>query len=230
MANIINIDTSSKICSVALTSDSEVMAGFESKNEMDHSVSLAPFVEKCMDFAKDKGIKIDAVAVVSGPGSYTGVRIGLSLAKGLCFSLDVPLITLSSLEVMAVRTMFSTPDWQGTEIIVPMLDARRMEVFTGAYDSRLNLIIEEQPMILDENSFEALRDKPKVIFTGDGCEKFRPLYQGTNAVFNSRIMPHAKYMAVLSEKYFRQNRFSDTAYSTPRYLKEYQATTAKAKL
>lgn len=230
MANIINIDTSSKICSVALACDGEVVSGFESKNEMDHSVSLAPFVEKCVNYAKENGIDINAVSVTAGPGSYTGVRIGLSLAKGLCFSKDIPLITLSSLEVMAVRYMFSNPGWEGNETIVPMMDARRMEVFAGVFDSSLKLLMEEQPVILDENSFEWLKDKPKVAFIGDGSEKFKQLYSHKNSDWNSDIMPHAKYMAMLSEKYYRMEKFADVAYSVPRYLKEYQATVAKNKL
>lgn len=227
MANIINIDTSTNFCSVALAIDGEVVAGYESSEKMDHSKTLAPFVEKCVAYSREKGIKIDAVAVTIGPGSYTGLRIGLSLAKGLAYGMDIPLITLSSLMVMAVRAMFTYPELSGEEIIVPMIDARRMEVFTGIYDCGLNNIESEKAMILDSNSFSDLSDKGKILFIGDGTEKFKNLYPCENAEWLGAGLPHAKYMVTLSEKYFREKRFSDVAYTTPSYLKDYQATTPK---
>lgn len=227
MANILNIDTSASFCSVALSKDGEITLGFESSNKMDHSSSAAPFVEKCITFIKEQNEKLDAVSVTAGPGSYTGLRIGLSLAKGIAFGMDIPLITLSSLQVMAVRAIFSDADFSGTEMIVPMIDARRMEVFTGVYDSRLNPIYPEMPLILDENSFQNLQSAERVIFIGDGSEKFKSLYQADNGVWLGTLMPHAKFMAALSEKFYREKKFSDIAYSTPNYLKEYQATTPK---
>lgn len=230
MANILNIDTSSKICSVALATDGEIRLGFESSNPMDHSVSLAPFVEKCLDYIKEKGEKIDAVSVSSGPGSYTGLRIGLSLAKGVAFGLSVPLITISTLEIMTVRAFFTYPEFSGEEIVVPMVDARRMEVYTGVYDSSLTKIEQERAEILDETSFSQLTDKEKVIFIGDGSEKFKDLYGGTNAVWLGEGMSHAKYMAPLSEKYFKEKKFADVAYAVPNYLKEYQATSPRNRL
>lgn len=230
MANILNIDTSSKICSVALATDGEIRLGFESSNPMDHSVSLAPFVEKCLDYIKEKGEKIDAVSVSSGPGSYTGLRIGLSLAKGVAFGLSAPLITISTLEIMTVRAFFTYPEFSGEEIVVPMVDARRMEVYTGVYDSSLTKIEQERAEILDETSFSQLTDKEKVIFIGDGSEKFKDLYGGTNAVWLGEGMSHAKYMAPLSEKYFKEKKFADVAYAVPNYLKEYQATSPRNRL
>ncbi|MCH5241683.1 MAG: tRNA (adenosine(37)-N6)-threonylcarbamoyltransferase complex dimerization subunit type 1 TsaB [Muribaculaceae bacterium] len=230
MPNILNIDTSSSLCSVALAKDGEIIMGFESSKKMDHSVSLAPFVEKCMNFLRDKKEKLDAVSVTSGPGSYTGLRIGLSFAKGIAFGLEIPLITISSLEVMAVRAIFSYFDFNGDEIIVPMIDARRMEVYSGVYDSRLNLISPERAVILDEFSFPELKNDDKVIFIGDGTTKFKDIYNGNNAIWAGEGMPHAKFMVSLSEKYYRDKRFSDVAYSLPSYLKEYQATTSKNRL
>lgn len=230
MANILNIDTSSMQCSVAVCKDGEVIMGLESSQKMDHSTSLAPFVKQCMDFLQERGEKLDAISVTNGPGSYTGLRIGLSMAKGLAYGLDVPLITLSSLEVMTVRAIFSYPDFNGDELIVPMVDARRMEVFTGVYDSALRLVIDEHPEILDENSFSELKNKGKVLFIGDGSQKFEPLYSGDNAVWLGSGMPHAKYMGALSEKYFKEKRFSDVAYTVPNYLKAYQTTLPKNKI
>ena len=230
MANILNIDTSSTNCSVALAYDGEIVLGYESSKKMDHSSSLAPFVEKCLDYLRDKNDRLDAVSVTSGPGSYTGLRIGLSLAKGVAFGLGIPLISLSSLEVMAVRAIFSYPDFNGDELIVPMMDARRMEVYTGVFDSALNLVEPEKALILDSSSFASLGKEKKIIFIGDGTEKFKDIYSGEPAVWLGTGMAHAKYMSALSEKYFRLNKFSDVAYTVPSYLKEYQATTPKNKL
>lgn len=227
MAEILNIDTTSKHCSVALAKDGEVVMGFESSEEMDHSVSLAPFVDKCLGYLRERQEVLDAVSVSAGPGSYTGLRIGLSMAKGLAFGMDVPLIMLSSLEILAVRAIFTYPEFTGEEIIIPMIDARRMEVFTAAYDSGLNLIKAQQPMVLDEISFADLDENKTKLVIGDGSEKFKTLFKAKNVVWLGDGMPHAKYMTALSEKYFRENKFADIAYSVPNYLKEYQATTPK---
>lgn len=230
MAKILNIDTSSGICSVALAIDGEIVVGLESSNKMDHSVSLAPFVDKCLQYLRDRDEKLDAVSVNGGPGSYTGLRIGMSLAKGIAFGFDIPLIRLTSFEVMAVRACFTYPEFSGMELIVPMIDARRMEVFTGVYDSSLNCVSDDEAIILDEHSFDELKDKEKIIFIGDGTEKFRPFYIADNAVWLGGGMAHAKYMAPLSEKYYREKKFSDVAYTSPYYLKEYQATQPKSRL
>ena len=227
MAIILNIDTSSKFCSIALAKEGEVIFGYESSNEMDHSKTLAPFVKKAMDFLEDHNLKLAAVSVITGPGSYTGLRIGLSLAKGLAYSLDIPLITLSSLQVIAVSAIFSDPEFRGEELIVPMMDAGRMEVYTAVFDSALNLIKEEAPLILDENSFSDLQ-LSELIFVGDGSLKFKDLFKGEKAKWAGPLLPHAKYMTSLSEKYFRQKRFSDIAYTTPKYLKEYITTKSKS--
>ena len=230
MANILNIETSSKICSVALTKDGCVEFQLEDSEGMNHAVKLAPFVEKCMGELHRKGEKLDAVAVSLGPGSYTGLRIGLSLAKGLAFSLDVPLIGISTLQILAVKAMFRSMDWEGDEIIVPMVDARRMEVFTGAFNFSLEDVIKEGPVILDEDSFKSLYNERKVIFLGDGSTKVQNLYGGDNAEWLGEIMPHARDMMALSEKYLREKRFIDVAYATPNYLKEYQTTIPKNKV
>lgn len=230
MANILNIDTASGICSVALAKDGEVILGYESSEKMDHSTSLAPFAEKCLNYARDHRISLDAVAVSAGPGSYTGLRIGMSLAKGICFGLNIPLITISTLKIMAVRAIFTDDSFEGDELIVPMVDARRMEVYTGVFNSGLELLEEEKPLILDENSFSNLIDERKVIFIGDGSSKFRELYSGKNAIWAGEGMSHAKYMATLAELDYRKKNFADLAYSVPSYLKEYQAGKPKNKV
>ena len=230
MAIILNIETSSKTCSVALTKDGAVEFQLEDTEGMNHAVKLAPFVERCMEEVQRKEYVLDAVAVSLGPGSYTGLRIGLSLAKGLSFSLDVPLIGISTLQILAVKAMFRSLEWQGDEILVPMVDARRMEVFSGAFDFCLNEVVREGPVVLDANSFSDLHDRRKVVFLGDGAAKFKEVYSGVNGEWLENLNPHAKDMTALSEKYFREGRFIDIAYSTPNYLKEYQTTVPKNKL
>lgn len=230
MAIILNIDTSSSICSVAISKDGEIIMGLESALKMDHSRSLAPNVNKCLEFLLENNLKLEGVSVTNGPGSYTGLRIGLSLAKGIAYGMDIPLITLSSLLVMAVRGIFSYENFSGEELIVPMIDARRMEVYSSIYDSGLNLLTAEAPLILDENSYTDLPNDKKILFIGDGTEKFKEIYNKPNCIWLGKGMPHAKYMAALSEKYFNENKFSDIAYSTPSYLKEYQTTISKKNL
>lgn len=230
MATIINIETSSKTCSVALTKDGVVEFQLEDTDGMNHAVKLAPFVERCMDEVKRKEYRLDAVAVSLGPGSYTGLRIGLSLAKGLAYSLDVPLIGISTLQILAVKAMFRSMNWQGDEILVPMVDARRMEVFSGAFDFALNEVVAEGPVILNESSFSELHTNRKVLFFGDGASKFKDVYAAENGEWLDGLNPHARDMMALSEKYFRENRFIDIAYSTPNYLKEYQTTVSKNKV
>lgn len=230
MANIINIDTSSNFCSVALAVDGEIVMGLESSVKMDHSVSLAPMVEKCMDYLKQQSMRLDAVSVSKGPGSYTGLRIGLSLAKGLAFGLDIPLITISTLMIMAVRGIFSDNDFQGEELIIPMLDAGRMEVYAAVLNSALNIEQEERALILNEDSFSEFKEHKKILFVGDGSGKFRKIYPHSNAVWLEKGMPHAKFMVPLSEKYYKDGIFSNLAYTVPSYLKEYNAQISKNRI
>lgn len=225
---IINIETSGRICSVALTMDGALELQLDDREGMQHANKLAPFVDRCMAELARKEIKPDAVAVSIGPGSYTGLRIGLSLAKGLAFSLQVPLIGVDTLKILAVKAMFSSMNWDATEILVPMVDARRMEVFTAAYDFALNPVTEPGPMILDENSFADLLNSGKQLyFIGDGAGKARKVINHPNAHWIDGLLPQAKDMLALSEKAFRENDFIDIAYSTPNYLKSYQTTKPK---
>lgn len=230
MPVILNIETSSKICSVAVSKDGAVEFQLEDNEGMNHATKLAPFVEQCMQYLRRQELKLDAVAVSMGPGSYTGLRIGLSLAKGLAFSLDVPLIGVSTLQLLAVKAMFRNMDFQGDEILVPMIDARRMEVYTAAYDFRLNPLMDPAPLILDEQSYMSLPADRKVYFMGDGSVKGKGLIQHPGAYWIEGIVPHAKDMLALAEKALREERFLDIAYSVPEYLKEYQTTVSKPRL
>ena len=230
MSTILNIETSGKTCSVALTREGVLEFDLENSDGMKHAELLAPFVERAMEEVKRKEWKLDAVAVSIGPGSYTGLRIGLSLAKGLAFSLGVPLIGVSTLKILAVKAMFRNFNFTGEEILAPMIDARRMEVFTGAYDFALNALEGPAPMILDENSYASLLAEREVWFMGDGSEKAKEVIKSPNAHWIDGLNPMAKDMFALSEKAFREGDFLDIAYSVPEYLKEYQTTTPKCKI
>lgn len=230
MITILNIETSAKICSVAVSQDGMIICEREESKEMQHAVCLAPFVDECLDEIKKKDIAIDAIAVSMGPGSYTGLRIGLSLAKGLAFGMKLPLIGVSTLELLAVKAMFRNHSWQGTEILLPMIDARRMEVFSGAYDFALTPLIPPGPVILDETSYSALPAEREVWFFGDGSDKAVELLGSKGFHHISGLNPHARDMMALAEKAFREQRFLDIAYSVPEYLKEYQTTTPKNKI
>lgn len=223
MACILNIETSDKSCSVALTKDGVVEHLLEDHEGMSHAKRLAPFVDNCMEELTRHGWQLDAVAVSIGPGSYTGLRIGLSLAKGLCYALDVPLITLSTLRILAVKAMFRSLEWEGDEIIIPMIDARRMEVYTAAYDFALKALLEPQPMILDEKSYDFLPTSRRLIFIGDGAGKAQGLIGKADSVWYPGVDVLASDMSALAEKAFREKDFADIAYSVPEYLKEYQA-------
>lgn len=230
MSVILNIETSSKQCSVALTADGMVEFHAESENEMDHARSLAPFVEKALDFAARRDMNPDAVAVSSGPGSYTGLRIGMSFAKGLCFARNLPLITVPTLQILSVKAMFGVREPSGDELLVPLIDARRMEVYTAAFNFALDEVLPPQALILDGNSFADLLDRNACLFIGDGVTKAREVISHPNARFLSSSMPVAMDMTALSERAFRNSDFADTAYAVPFYLKDYDAKISKNKV
>ena len=230
MANILNIETSTEVCSVALTSDGMVLEHREDYEGRNHALLLSGFIEEMMQYATPRGVKIDAVAVSIGPGSYTGLRIGLSEAKGLCFGLDVPLIGIDTLKIRVVATMFGNYIDENS-YYVPMIDARRMEVFAGVYDSALQEVMPARPVILTPDSFsEYLGQGRKLVFVGNGAEKAANLIKHPDVVYIPGVKPAAVDMLALSEMAFRKGDFIDIAYSTPNYLKEFQATTPKKKI
>lgn len=229
MANILNIETSTSVCSIALTSDGQVVEHHENYDGQTHATLLSQFIKDALDTAARKEMTIDAIAVSIGPGSYTGLRIGLSQAKGLAFGLNVPLIGINTLQLLAVSAMFR--DFYDDDVLfVPMIDARRMEVYTACYNSALEAILEPQPMILDENSFSEILAEHKLLFMGNGSTKARDVIKHSNAIFVDNICPEAVDMTALAEKSFREKHFIDVAYSTPLYLKEFQATVPKNKV
>lgn len=226
MSAILNIETASDICSVCLSVDGEnKFYDYDSKGK-NHATVLSGFVRNALEYAKQCEIKLDAVAVSIGPGSYTGLRIGLSEAKGLCFGLGLPLIGVPTLKILSVAVMFSH-HIEPEDCFIPMIDARRMEVFTGVYDLALNEVVAAAPMIIDETAFAEILAERKCYFMGNGADKVSSVISSPNAVFVPDVRLSAADMIALSEKAFRENDFIDVAYSTPLYLKKFQATTPK---
>lgn len=230
MANIINIETSTEVCSVALTSEGQVLEHRENYDGQNHAKLLSTFISDVLKYATSREIKIDAVAVSIGPGSYTGLRIGLSEAKGLAFGLNVPLIGIDTLKILCVATMFGH-EIDENALFIPMIDARRMEVFTGVYNLALEEVMQPHPVILDEDSFsEYIQTGKDIYLIGNGADKAAEILKQPNVKFIKGIKPVAVEMLALSELAFRKNDFIDIAYSTPKYLKEFQATMPKHKV
>ena len=227
MATLINIETSTEICSVALSSDGKVIWHKENYEGMSHSVLLAKFIEEMMVFVKEAGVKIDGVAVSCGPGSYTGLRIGVSTAKGLCYGLNVPLISVNTLEVMTNHVLKSQE--VGEKVwLCPMIDARRMEVYTAFYDKTLSQKRETSADIIDENSYLDIQNE--VLFFGNGAAKCKTALHRGNFTFVENVVPLAIDMVELSHAAYDQKKFQDVAYFEPFYLKEFVATVAKNKV
>ena len=229
MPCIINIETSTKVCSLAVTCDGMVAFNREDREGPNHASLLGGYVSEALEFIKSNNLKLDAVAVSGGPGSYTGLRIGVSMAKGLCFGLDVPLIALDTTEIMACSVLFN-PNIDEEALLCPMIDARRMEVYSAIYDRALQPVLPIAANIIDEDSFSDILKERKVVFFGDGADKCKNVIKSENAIFLSGIAPLAKSMLALSERAMRNSDFKDTAYYQPFYLKDFQATTPKNKV
>ena len=215
MSLILNIETSTSVCSVALSEGEEVVFEKASFEGPSHAALLGVYMEEALEAAKSKGIKLDAVAVSSGPGSYTGLRIGVSVAKGLCFGYGIPLIGIHTLDILASAAIRKNKE-EADCLYCAMLDARRMEVYSSIYDSHLNTIRATTADIVDADSYASFLENGKVCFFGDGAAKC--------------IYPLAVNMVSLSQKAYDDGRFENVAYFEPFYLKEFQATIAKNKV
>ncbi|PQB05129.1 tRNA (adenosine(37)-N6)-threonylcarbamoyltransferase complex dimerization subunit type 1 TsaB [Aureitalea marina] len=215
MTRILCLETASTNCSVALSVDGSV-AAFKEDNgrNYSHSESLHVFIEQMLDQAGVSLSELGAIAVSKGPGSYTGLRIGVSAAKGLCFSLDIPLIAIPTLDNLAMQV-----DAEG--LIVPMLDARRMEVYTAVYDQDHQILEPTRAQVLGGDSFSDQLEKGKMTFLGGGAVKFKEICEHPNAVFNTELQPSARAMASKAQKFFDSERFEDVAYFEPYYLKDF---------
>lgn len=215
MSLILNIDTAPGRASVCLSEDGTVLQFSSSEDQKDHAswlhTAIAELLEKSGHLVKD----LQAVAVSIGPGSYTGLRVGLAAAKGFCYALAIPLITVNSLKMIA----FAVKD-EAIDIIWPLIDARRMEVFTALYDKDLQEKIPPHAMVVDEKSFASFLLQGKVLFCGNGVEKLQSLISNSNALF-SNTMADASHLARLSFNCYNNKEFADLAYAEPLYIKEF---------
>ncbi|WP_233898020.1 tRNA (adenosine(37)-N6)-threonylcarbamoyltransferase complex dimerization subunit type 1 TsaB [Tenacibaculum piscium] len=225
MAIILNIETATKNCSVCLAKNGQIIAIRElNDGNYSHAEKLHPFIQEILKEVNLTSKDIDAVAVSKGPGSYTGLRIGVSAAKGMCFAIDKPLISIGTLHSLA--HYISVDDG----LIIPMLDARRMEVYSAVYDSKYKEIREIKAEIIDNNSFKEELSQGKVYFLGDGALKCKDIILHENAIFIEDKFPSSKEMAVLSFDKYQKSDTEDVAYFEPFYLKDFIAIPEKKKV
>ncbi len=224
MSLILSIETATTNCSVSLSKEGKTIVLKEDYDKSySHAERLHVYIDAVLKEAKISQNDIDAIAVSKGPGSYTGLRIGVSAAKGLCFALEKPLISVATLEALARQVK------SDNGIIVSMLDARRMEVYSAIYDSNYNQIRETRAQILDEKSFEDYLEKGKVYFIGNGVEKTKTLINHPNAVFIDDKLPSANDMGLLAYNKYKISDTEDVAYFEPYYLKDFVALKPKIK-
>ena len=215
MALILNIDTAVEVASVCVAKDGQVLAIVKNESQKDHASWLHISIKEIFEKNNLELGSVDAVAITGGPGSYTGLRIGMASAKGICYALNKPLISLNTLLVMA-----NTAIDQRAELLCPMIDARRMEVFTAIYTKELQIIKEPAAITLNENSFDEFLLNNSICFFGNGGNKFKTIKKNEKAVFKD-IKADASSMISLSEKKFVEKEFADLAYAEPLYLKEF---------
>ena len=215
MALILNIDTAVDVASLCLAKDKEVLSIAGNESQKDHAAWLHIAIKDIFEKNDLELRSLDAIAVTGGPGSYTGLRIGMATAKGICFALNKPLICLNTLLVMA-----NAAKKESTDLLCPMIDARRMEVFTAIYTKELEIVKDPAAITLNENSFAEYLSTNSICFFGNGSNKFQAIEKSPQAFF-SDIKTDASSMISLSEKSFTEEKFADLAYAEPLYLKEF---------
>ncbi|NOQ25490.1 MAG: tRNA (adenosine(37)-N6)-threonylcarbamoyltransferase complex dimerization subunit type 1 TsaB [Bacteroidales bacterium] len=233
MALILNIETSTTVCSVNVTLNGYVQGIKESYEEKTHAKLLTIFIDQLLKELNYKIGDFDAIAVSKGPGSYTGLRIGVSTAKGLCYAKDIPLIAINTLQAMANGMILKansneiTIDDFKDSVLVPMIDARRMEVYSAFFNSKGEFTREVKAEIIDENSYQDILANQKMIFFGDGSEKIKEIIKHENAIFIENVNTSSNGMSSLSELAFNKSEFENVAYFEPFYLKDFVATVQK---
>jgi tRNA threonylcarbamoyladenosine biosynthesis protein TsaB len=235
MALILSIDTSEKICSVALSNNYELLSTLEISEEKSHAAKLTVLIKKLFSEKEIDVNKLSAVAVCKGPGSYTGLRIGVSVAKGICYALDIPLISISSLQLLCLGLIYEgwlrkieTSD--RNLLLCPLIDARRMEVYKAFFNNIGEQIGTIEAEIIHENSFYDELIANKIVFFGSGAEKCKSIIQNQNAYFIDKIKPNASYMVSFAYDSFVQKKFENYAYFEPFYLKDFVATVSKKRI
>lgn len=232
MPKIILIETSTSLCTTALVSDGQVICARESSEARSQAAMTAPFIKQMLD---ETGLSVkdcDAVAVSSGPGSYTGLRVGVSTAKGLCFSAGIPLISINTLDILARQAVEEGLIPDNCRTVIPMIDARRMEVYSAIYrktGDEFKRVNDISPVIVDQASFLTEREEGPVLFIGDGAAKCAEMLKGKDCHF-VQTNPWAKAMAVPAMEAWEQKRFENTAYFEPFYLKQFIATVSRKNL
>ena len=226
MSCILHIETSTNVCSVAVSEDGQCIFSKEDFNGPNHAVVLGSFVDEALSFADSHAIPVDAVAVSSGPGSYTGLRIGVSMAKGICYGHGIKLLSVPTLKLMCVPILLREMI-EDAALLCPMLDARRMEVYAAIFDRSLREIRPTQADIVDENTYKVLLDRQPIYFFGNGAEKCKEVIRHPNARFLADIHPLAKWMMPLAERKMMNGESEDVAYFVPYYLKDFVAKMPK---
>ncbi len=223
MGLILNLETATTNCSVCISKDEQILAIRENNTpNYSHAEQLHLFIKECTVEAGCELSDLDAIAISKGPGSYTGLRIGVSAAKGLCYALDKPLISIATLKSMA-----SQIKTKNNELIIPVLDARRMEVYSAVFDWELHQIRETKAEIIELDSFSDYLDYEKIHFVGSGAEKIKSVFNHDNLHFHTEVVPSAKDMVILSNEKLNVGEFEDVAYFEPYYLKDFIITKKK---
>lgn len=222
MSCILNIETSTDVCSVSVSQDGTCIFSQEDHEGPNHAVKLGTFVDEALSFADSHAIPLDAVAVSCGPGSYTGLRIGASMAKGICFGQDLKLIAVPTLELMAVPVLLREEVEEGA-LLCPMIDARRMEVYSAVYDRALHEVRGIQADVVDAETYREYLDRGPVYFFGNGAEKCMEVINHPNARLIKGVEPLAKWMFPIAERRIAQEKYEDVAYFVPFYLKDFVA-------
>lgn len=230
MACILHIETSTKACSVALSENGSLIFHQEDLEGPNHAVVCGVFVDEALSFANSHAIPVDAVAVSEGPGSYTGLRIGVSLAKGVCYGRDLPLLSVSTLKLLCVPVLLGKEELPDDALLVPMIDARRMEVYSAVYDRSLREVRAIGADIVTADTYLPFLAEHPIYFFGNGAAKCQSVIQHPNAHFIEGIVPLAKWMFPLAERALHLSETRDVAYFEPFYLKDFVAIKSKSLL
>lgn len=227
MATILHIETSTEVCSVAVSQDGLCVFEREDREGPNHAVKSGVFIDEALSHIDSQLLTLDAVAVSGGPGSYTGLRIGVSTAKGVCFGRDARLISVPTLEVLCVPVLLQEKVKEDNALLCPMLDARRMEVYAALFDRSLREVRPTQADIVDGDTYRAFLDERPVYFFGNGAAKCMEVINHPNARFIEGVVPLARWMFPLAERRFFDQKFEDVAYFEPFYLKDFVAKAAR---
>jgi len=225
MAIILNLETSTSVCSVSVTRNGEVLSCREQLDAKSHAARLVPFIAEALEEAGIKPVELTAIAVSKGPGSYTGLRIGVSTAKGIAYALNIPVIAIDTLYSMATGFLDAHADLKGRGkcLLCPMIDARRMEVYTEFFNTSLNNVVPVKAEIVDTNSFQSLLEVNEIHFFGDGAMKCKDSIRNKSAYFYEDFHPSSTYLAKIAFKRLEEGQFENLAYFEPFYLKDFVA-------